>query len=439
MYAALLFLAISLVISGVRKTISAEKIARVKAERKKKAHITVSAVRIVRATGLLMLLSGILILSYARLHFSLTEPPMLRHLQKSPVDSSQYEQIIAEFIQRHAVPGMVVGIIDEHGSSLLGFGYTSYKDKPPVPVNESTVFELGSITKVFTGLLMADAVSSGALNLEDSVVHIWNSENTNSLKLSEAITLKHLVTHTAGLPRLPLDLRMLISTLTLGVTAGNPYEHLSEERLLAYTRRVSENGVGQTWSYSNYGFSLLGALLSRARGLSYEQAVREVVTGPLGMQDTLVAMQPQQQSRFATGYSSFTRLGRLSTGRVSRPWSMPDATAGAGGIRSTARDMLRFLEACLDQELAAMRVAKEPLYDISRTRSMGMGWVLDKGFMGDKVVAWHNGQTGGFHSYMGMVKGHNVGVVILANVATVDLRELGVKLLQQGLRVSSAY
>ena len=223
--------------------------------------------------------------------------------------------------------GLVVGYLAGGEERVAGYGHDGPGD-PGAP-GPGTIFEIGSITKVFTGLLLADLAAHGVVGLDDPlarylpVPEVWE------------ITLADLSSHAAGLGRNPR-----------GTLRGwlrdrhNPFVSLSVEDVhqgLARTRlRRRRSGRAR---YSNLGAGLLGQALERAAGQPYERLVRERICHPLGMPDTVVVPSAEQAARVAVGH---TRRGRPVP-----PFEIP-ALAAAGALRSTAADMLRFLEANLD-------------------------------------------------------------------------------------------
>jgi CubicO group peptidase (beta-lactamase class C family) len=218
------------------------------------------------------------------------------------------------------------------------------------------------------------------------------------------ITLKDLSTHMSGLPRLP-------DNMPCG-DSGDPYADYTEALLLEFLGRYQlPRDIGSVAEYSNLGVGLLGYLLGRAAGSDYETLLRERITGPLGMADTSITLSPGQQARFAPGHDEYMR--------PAKPWHLP-ALMGAGGIRSTASDMLKFAAAVLDPQspiAPAIKIAlSEPLKTNSPRVEQALGWQVLHPEPGREVLM-HNGGTGGYRSALVLEPAKGTAAVVLANSA----------------------
>src|SRR5688572_23142555 len=202
----------------------------------------------------------------------------------SPVPTDdEIRRIIAERVDKHRQSiGIVVGVIEPAGRRIIAYGTRARGDAGPL--DGDTVFEIGSITKVFTSLLLADAAQRGELALTDPVAKYLPA----TVKVPErgrAITLQDLATHTSGLPRLPTNFQPKDGT--------NPYADYSVEQMYAFlSGHELAREVGALYDYSNFGAGLLGHALSRRAGLDYEALVRARITNPLGMKSTSIALSP---------------------------------------------------------------------------------------------------------------------------------------------------
>jgi CubicO group peptidase (beta-lactamase class C family) len=198
----------------------------------------------------------------------------------------------------------------------------------------------------------------------------------------------------------------------------NPFADYTAERMLAFLKGAKlERAPGAGYEYSNLGAGLLGWALATKAGKGYEELLAERITGPLGMKSTAVALTPEMKARLAPGHDM--------AGTPAANWDIP-SLAGAGGIRSTVTDMLRFLRANLGEGplAATLASAREVRYDGGAVR-MGLGWHVSP-----KGVFWHNGQTGGYHSFVALDVNACRAVVILADTATGEVDELGGNLLK---------
>jgi CubicO group peptidase (beta-lactamase class C family) len=283
-------------------------------------------------------------------------------------------------------------------------------------VDEKTLFEIGSIGKPFTALLLADMVEQGELSYNDPIdKFLPDSLNVPDFN-GQAIKLIDLVTHTSGLPVIPDNLAP--------ADEDNPYADYTIEQMYSALERSSlRRNPGQQYEYSNLGPGLLGHILSLVSGKSYEELVVERITDELGMPDTRVNLTLEQQNRLATGYRD---------GEAFPLWDNP-TLAGAGALRSTAHDMLTFLAANLGLQesrlFEAMQVTHQPRYGVSETMWVGLAWHIRD--LGDLQIIEHHGATGGYWGFAGFIKDQQIGVVVLTNTFQ-DIDEIGLELLQAG-------
>jgi CubicO group peptidase (beta-lactamase class C family) len=267
-------------------------------------------------------------------------------------------------------------------------------------VSVDALFEIGSVTKVFTATLLADLSLAGSLSLDEPLQAALPDVRVPTR--DGAITLEHLATHCSGLPRLPPGFVRRARR-----ERQNPYGWLREEDVLAALERTRlRSRPGTKVRYSNFGAGLLGIALARRAGMPYGELLRMRVLEPLGLHDTGIAIAPE---RLATGHSR--------RGRPVAHWDVR-GLEGAGALRSSAGDVLRFAKACLeppaDAPGPALALTLVPRRRLSRFGDIGLGWFLGRRKEG-WTVAWHNGGTGGFRSFVGVALGREVGVVALTN------------------------
>lgn len=317
-------------------------------------------------------------------------------------DDAAVRALLDERIAQKRAMGVAVVLVDARGTRIVAQGKVR-ADGPAVA--SDTLFEIGSLTKTFTGLLLADDVVRGTVALDDPVTKYLPAPGLS--RDGRAVTLRDLATQSSGLPRLPSNLAP--------ADRLDPYAGYDGARLSAFVAGYTlERTPGARYEYSNLGVGLLGYILGERDG-GYAKAVRERIQAPLGMSDTAVDLSPAQRERFATGHTA-----KLEP---TPPWTF-DALAGAGGLRSTAADMAKYLRAAIDPAstplAAAWKLATTPLADgPSSTTRIALAWhVLSRG---GRTLVWHNGQTGGFASMMAFDPVSREGVVVLSNVsASVD-------------------
>ncbi|MFD2366774.1 serine hydrolase [Pseudoduganella sp. GCM10020061] len=289
---------------------------------------------------------------------------------------------------------VVVGIIDSGESAIHTFG------KPGAVPTGQTVYEIGSVSKTFTGLLLAQAARSGAVRLEQPVAELLPGYRVPDFA-GKHITLLDLATQSSGLPRLPNNMRP--------ARMDNPYAGYRAAELQAFlAAHKLAREPGKSYEYSNLGFGLLGFALARHAGTSYDELVRTRIAAPLGMESTAVVLTPSMRARLATGHDA--------EGRPVANWDM-DTMAGAGAIRSNAHDMVRYVQAMMTAAAdSPYALARQPVRPAAgKDVRIGLGWHVNA-VRGTPVV-WHNGMTGGYASFAGFTADGKRGVVVLTNSA----------------------
>lgn len=267
-----------------------------------------------------------------------------------------------------------------------------------------TVFEIGSITKVFTAIILADMVSKGEVSLDDPAAKFLPAGATMPERGGRQITLLDLATHSSGLPRLPDNMPY--------ENPADPYSDYSEKLLLDFLgRHQLTRDIGSEFEYSNLGFGLLGYLLGRAAGSDYPALLKQRITGPLRMRDTVIDVSPNQRARFAQGHDQYMR--------PASPWTLA-VLAGAGAIRSTTADMVMFLSAAMDPKSpisSAMKIATTAQRPMGPAGAkIGLAWVIVEHAKQGRVIL-HDGGTGGFRAMIAAEPERGRGVVVLISSA----------------------
>jgi len=315
--------------------------------------------------------------------------------------------------------GIVVGVVDSAGARYFAYGNTARTGGQPV--NERTVYEIGSMTKVFTAVTLADMAVRGEVGLDDPVQRYLPDSVRVPARDGRQITLRLLAAQRSGLPRMPNNFAP--------ANPANPYGDYDAPRLYAFLNGYTlTRDPGASYEYSNLGVGLLGLALARRAGSTYEDLVLRRVIGPLHMADTRITLTPELRARLAHGHSG---------GREVSNWDL-GALAGAGALRSTAADVATFLA-------AAMGLVRTPLDsafrltliiqgDAGPTMRIGLAWHI----IGSdtSAVYWHNGGTGGYHTFMGFDPRRKVGVVVLSNAAE-SIDDIGFHLLSASVPLAA--
>ena len=318
----------------------------------------------------------------------------------APTDSA-VRHILEQRVKSGGTIGIAVGVIGPDGRQRV-FAHGASGTARPIDAN--TVFEIGSITKVFTTAVLADMVVKGEVALDDPVAkHLPASARVPS-RNGRQITLLDLATQSSGLPRMPANFSPK--------DPANPYADYSAEQALAFLATYElQRDIGATYEYSNFGMGLLGIALAHRAGTSFEDLVTRRVLQPLGMTDTRIGLTTAMRERLA--------LGHNAAGTVVSNWDIT-GLAGAGALRSTANDMLKFLAANIDASgplRAALALAHEKRRGTSiPTLNMGLGWHIRS--TPDGQIVWHNGGTGGYRSFIGFDPARERGVVVLTNASS---------------------
>jgi serine-type D-Ala-D-Ala carboxypeptidase/endopeptidase len=343
--------------------------------------------------------------------------------QTLPGDA-EIRKILAERIDAwHQGVGIVVGVIDASGRRVVSHGTF---DNDGRPVTGETLFEIGSASKVFTSLLLADAVARGEVSLNDPVAKYLPAEVKVPDRNGKKITLLDLATHTSALPRMPSNFTPK--------DPKNPYADYTEKQLYEFLSSYElPRDIGSRYEYSNLAVGLLGHVLARRAGTDYETLLRTRVLEPLGMKSTAIALNDALQKRLAPGHNPQRE-------RVPN-WDLP-TLAGAGAIRSTADDLLTFLAANLGYVKSPLAPAMESMLRTRRPTTIpdtevALAWHITK--TGDRELVWHNGGTGGYRSYIGMDPKRRTGVVVLSNMlTTAGVDDIGGHLLDASLPLRPA-
>jgi len=324
------------------------------------------------------------------------------------------EQAAGPLVDGRIVEGLSVGYIEgeQHGIVHLGSAGRSKQRATYL-----TVYELGSISKVFTGLLLADAVVRGEIRL-DGAVEVANPAGIRlPSREGRSIEWIDLSTHRSGLPRLPANLRPTDAT--------NPYRDYDSKLAAVFLNGYKlPRPPGESQEYSNLGTSVLGYLVAQNAGQSYEQLLRERIAEPLRMADCTVTLSGDQQARLATPHDR--------AGSATSSWTFADLP-GAGGIHATMRDMMRFAKAQLSPPEGTLGDAIELAWKQHREAdatgpAMGLGWMI----AGDGQTRWHNGQTGGSSSAIFLNRELKCAVVVLCNTAVDNaLEQLAMQLIMK--------
>ncbi|WP_164103198.1 serine hydrolase [Candidatus Laterigemmans baculatus] len=338
---------------------------------------------------------------------------------KPPEFAAEIDRLVQPYLDNSVIAGMVVGAIRGDETLVRGYGREDL-DRPAKP-DGKTIYEIGSISKTFTGLLLADAVVDGRVQLDQPVAEVVPDQVEFPQHADGPILLKHLATHVSGLPRMPSNMKPK--------EPQDPYADYGADGLYAFLSSHSlERGPEQKAEYSNLAFGLLGQILAEQSNTSYGELVEARIAEPLKMKDTTAEVDEVKPSRLAVPYDA--NLERSSNWRF-------QSIAGAGAVCSTADDMLRYARAHLNPPRGPLGEAIELAWKTQQPPlaegdfAVGLGWHIAR----DGETRWHNGQTGGYHSMIMIHRPSKTAVVLLANTATMEADRLAEQLMRMLLGI----
>jgi CubicO group peptidase (beta-lactamase class C family) len=302
--------------------------------------------------------------------------------------------------QREKVAGMIAVVIDDGGTRMVTYGSSGI---PDLALDGDTVFEIMSITKVLTALLLTDMAARSEVTLDDPVAK-YLPPSVKLKELGRQITLLDLATYTSGLPNMPGNLPpdWYASPNPLGdYTKAKLYEFLSSY--------VPEYQPGTHYRYANLGFGLLGNALAYRMGKSYEDLLIERVCSPLGLDHTRITLSGDMQKHLAQGHDLDLKPTTL--------WDMP-AMPGAGTARSNAKDLTVFLKACMNNAKTPLSACFARLLETRRPTTLagtdaGLGWFITSDQK--EEIVWKSGLSGGCNTYIGFSRQRRCGAIILSN------------------------
>jgi serine-type D-Ala-D-Ala carboxypeptidase/endopeptidase len=323
----------------------------------------------------------------------------------SPVPSdAEIRKILADRIGAENLGiGIVVGVVDPNGRRVVAYGSLSKDDKRPL--NGDTVFEIGSMTKVFTSLVLMDMVQKGEVSVTDPVSKYLPESVKMPERNNRKITLQDLSTQSSGLPGMPTNFNPKDPT--------NPYADYSVELLYQFLSGYQlTRDIGSQYEYSNLGVGLLGHALALRAGTTYEGMVRSRICAPLGMNNTRVTLSTEMKARLAIGHGNLNAVPN---------WDFSDAVAGAGALRSTANDILTFLAANLGMIKTPLATAMAAEVSIRRPTGipdMQIAYAWHVQTKNGNSIIGHGGGTGGYRTYMGFDPKSHAGIVVLSNYSS---------------------
>ncbi len=325
------------------------------------------------------------------------------------------ESLLKERVDAGETQGIVVGIYEKGMTTYYHYGYADVASKRLV--DSKTLFEIGSITKTFTCIMLAQEVEEGKVQLSDPVQKFLPTGVMMPSRGGKQITFEDLASARSGLPRLPSNMAPADNE--------NPYIDYTEDKLWAFLSGYTlARDIASQYEYSNLGMGLLGVLVSKidGSGKPYREVVTRRILKPLRMHETFMNTPGRKDKNSATGYAD---------GNPVKPWTWSDGSCmqGAGGLLSNAEDMIKYMIANLKPSNntlgKAMTNSHQARMDIGRNNmKIALGWHIR-----NKII-WHNGGTGGFRTFAGFEPEKKMAVVVLTN-STQGADDLGFHLMDE--------
>lgn len=329
------------------------------------------------------------VLAFPILFFLLVVTPMGYVAADDRLD--YVSQRLDDAIEQEFIGAAVVGVYDSGEVHYLSKGRLSKGSE--VKPNETTLFEIGSITKVFTAALTQALVDSEVLSWDSTIetaLKNWRMVNNDVRDIS----LRELATHSSGLPRMPLNWR--------AIDPLDPYVGYDRQKLQAFISRFDPPQLQKVSAYSNLGFGLLGNIAANAAQQSYLDALTELVLDPLGMQNTSIGITQESRANLAQGFAQ---------GAMIPNWNF-ESLEGAGALLSSAEDLVKFIRSNIEHDDSPISRSLQQLQQIQVKPNQAFGWATQQGEM-DDLVFWHSGLTGGYASFIAVSPSKSKGWVVL--------------------------
>ncbi len=322
--------------------------------------------------------------------------------QRLPSDEEIHEILRSQFSNEGTASGFVTSLVETRGRRLVTYGRSDSADGRPL--DGDTVFEIASITKIFTALLLADMVEKREVRLSDPVgKYLPHGVKTPTFE-GRSITLLDLATYSSGLPGLPSN---------GDPKAAMPFANYAPNDLYAFLASYELRAVpGTTYAYSNVGYGLLGHVLSLKAGVSLEELIVSRICAPLGLESTRITPTNSMKARLAPGHGrDLHQLPHFVIG---------PALAGGGALLSTANDLSTLLEALMGIRKTRLAPTFATLLKVRRPADepetkVGAGWFISTEY--DDEVVFKDGNIPGYSSFMGYSTHSHAGVVFLSNAS----------------------
>jgi len=322
---------------------------------------------------------------------------------------------VETYMEEHAVTGLAVAIIGRENHQkfhhLITKGHLSKKS--PIPINQYSEFRIGPVTQLFTAGALAYFVQEGQVSLNDPISKFLPKSMELPTYKGQQITLGDLATHTSGLPDLPYNLSSRAS-----FSVGQMFRFLKNFEL--------KRAPGTEYEYSNLGYAFLSNILMRLSKRSFPDLVNQILLDPLHLKDTSFSLTAEQKKRAVTGYEKDRGISPLESEKIYSVF------IGAGGLYSTAQNMLTWLSFNMGKETTSLNTIlpiMQKSYHTFKKFRVGLGWEITS-FNEAQDLFSIGGLLFGFGTYMGIVPDADIGVMIMTSQANLSVQPLGEEILE---------
>ncbi len=320
-------------------------------------------------------------------------------------------------IKSRATVGMVVAVVTPQGQKIFTYGHADKLKK--TKLSEDSLFQVGSITKLFTTSAISIMAKKGLINFNDKISNYFPKGFHPDHQSINNISIDQIVTHTSGLDREHQSFGMALSAVKFLFTGKNIWGHFKKRNMFEYFQEseVDESEIGN-YGYSNTAYTLLGEVMSNVEaGKSYSDQVKEKVLAPLGLNDTVFVLNEDQRSRLASGHVGSIPPFMLRGSNL-EPWYIDKGLWSAGSLYSTAKDLLTFLKVNMGIEeyehYDILKEAQEPRFKTDEGY-VGRSWFIDELPITKNAFTNIRGYFSGHISFMGFDLEKRVGVIVLQN------------------------
>lgn len=286
------------------------------------------------------------------------------------------------------------------------YNYGSVEKGRQVALTQNTIYEVGSITKTFTGILLAQAIFENKIKLDEDIRLYLKNDYKNLEFNGTPIKIVHLANHSSGLPEgiLPEEFFALKNPTPFDVV--NFFEGDSGDIFLRCLKTTKpETNPGSKIQYSNTGMNTLGLILENVYHMSYAELIKKYFTDPLKMENTEIVFYKSDTSNYTKGYDKNGNIMPHITFQIA---------GAAGGLKSTTADMIKYIRENVYENDAAVKLSHQSTIDLDG-QEFGLGWQIRRNFIDDNKLLWHNGGEPGFSSYIAVVPTKNIGMICLTN------------------------